>query len=157
MIEDADEEDETAQEARLAARKHVQSVYKKRFGRPGGYADKQKDYDAATQHTWVPLETGDGDETILAKLRAPFPVKTIKDKKSGHYTCTHVGIHQKARSWTRIRTPKAALQLILQDSWQVSIRKLGICPPAALWQEIERIPNMDIPGLNREGEEFEEE
>ena len=42
--------------------------------------------------------------------------------------------------------------MVLQKSWEVSIRKLGIRPPAQISAQIDEIPNMNIPGLNREGE-----
>ena len=88
---------------------------------------------------------------ILEKLRAPYPVRTTKEK-AGYYLCTYKGAYEKSYSWTQIREPKQALKTVRQKSWEVSIRKLGIRPPAQISAQIDEIPNMNIPGLNREGE-----
>jgi len=152
LVEDAEYDDEIYEEASRAARKHVHSVWKKMH--PEEYENANREYVAAiAPPMWVPLATGDSDIVILEKLRAPWPVKTIKDTKNGHYTVTYLGAHWKAASWTWIRVPKAALQLILTASWKCAIKKFGRHPSPEIEAAIASIPDLDIPGLNRQDED----
>jgi hypothetical protein len=65
-------------------------------------------------------------------------------------------VYIKSYAWTQIRTPKLALQLILNRSWYTSRKHLGINPSLATMEAIEGILDLDIPGLNRDGEYDEE-
>ncbi len=84
---------------------------------------------------------------ILRKLRAPAPVRTVEDTKAGHYTVTYKGVHERAFSRTWIRSPKKALELALRKSWDVSVKRCAVYPPAAVLAEIDRLPRIETPGL----------
>ena len=151
LVEDAEEAVDTAKEARLNAKRHVKAVFKEHL-EGNHYKEREAEYESKTRPPpFVPLATGDTDLQILDKLKAPWPVKTTKEK-AGYYLITYQGVHQRSYSWTSIRTPKEALQLALMKSWDVSKRKLGIHPLEETWEAIQGILHMDIPGLNREGD-----
>ena len=91
---------------------------------------------------------------IIRKLGAPAPVKITKEPgvNKGYYLVSLNSVHGRSYSWTSIRTPKEALCLALQKSWEVSSRRCGVRPSKEVLEQIEAIPTMDIPGLNRDAE-----
>jgi hypothetical protein len=157
MLEKDERDEEVAEEARLQAKKHVHAAFKKARGQ-ANYKEANDEYVANTtdRRVFRPLVTGDNDLVILGKLRAPWPVRTIKDARAGHYVITLHGVYIKSYAWTQIRTPKLALQMILNRSWYTSRKHLGINPSLATMEAIEGILDLDIPGLNRDGEYDEE-